>query len=210
MTVWGLLPALRVVACYPNPNHNCHQPIDIGWETFQKLHQSLYQTLPKWGTSPHGMILEDAPQIPQDLLPLKDPLHVYLWLMRKIGIQVLSWNPDQLAFCDELSLLCHRLHGSLGSSHRRYGIATHIFLWHYSPWIERFGDTVGVCSQGGERTHQVAKDFERQAATYYKNHCPPAHNSLEFYQAVDDLLQPSKREFLQPYGTQENGTTGTT
>ena len=105
------------------------------------------------------------------------PVHKYWELVRELGLQILSWRPKNVERRDGWGLACHRLYFALGLPIARYGIATHIFFFHWTGRLRRHGNGVGISTEGGKATHIPHKRIVEGESAYYKNRCPPGIHS---------------------------------
>lgn len=89
--------------------------------------------------------------------PVQDPLQRYLWLVRFLCVQVLSWTPRMVDTRDAKCQEAHYLYFCLGLPPRRYNVAAHYFFFHYTPRFFRHGNLVGLSTEGGEANHKPHK-----------------------------------------------------
>jgi hypothetical protein len=102
-----------------------------------------------------------------------DPVHRYLWLVRTLCIQVLSWVPTMVQARDSWCLEAHRLYFCLGLPTRRYNVASHYFFFHYTPRLVRHGNLVGLSTEGGEAYHKPHKKICGGCGQMPPFKCPP-------------------------------------
>ena len=100
---------------------------------------------------------------------LDDPLHEYLQLLRALAVQLLAWKPLNVATRQADCARLHALHSALGFPKERFTIAFHVFLEHYGDRLERHGNLQGMCTEGGEHSHQ------RDAQIVATRKSTPAH-----------------------------------
>ena len=130
-----------------------------------KFWAKLDSLLPRTATGLSVMCLQTG-------IMLVDPLLPYLELIRALCMQMMSWTPRNVdqrdADCKEL----HWLHTSLGLEPRRFGVALHYFLEHYTARLLRHGNLQGSSSEGGEHTNVPNKGVIANCPSFPRHKCP--------------------------------------
>ena len=104
--------------------------------------------------------------------PVVDPFQQFLWLVRTLCVQVLSWTPNRVPMRDAWCQEAHYLYFCLGLPPRRYNVASHYFFFHYTSRIIRHGNLVGLCTEGGEANHRPHKKICALNGTMRPFQCP--------------------------------------
>ena len=108
--------------------------------------------------------------------------------MRVLCQDLSSWQPIFVEQRDAMCLELHKLFFSLQFSEHRYTVAMLVFCWHYTPRLRRHGNLLGMSTEGGEMSHQVAKKFSGKEPSYRRPFCPPALVSFMRWAVMKVLL----------------------
>ena len=103
---------------------------------------------------------------------LLDPLQEYVFVMKRLARQLLSWAPTNVADRDSWCLRARQLYFAIGLPDRRFSMAVHWFFCHYTPRLLKHGNLMCMCSEGGEHMHQPHSAIVERRPSCPRYKCP--------------------------------------
>lgn len=107
-------------------------------------------------------------------IALVNPLQLYLKHWRYLAEMLLSKHPQGVARRDELCTELHKLYVALKLSPRRFTVAYHYFVHHYTHPLQHFGNLWKISSEGGEHMHQPHTRIASTRPSNPRSKCPEA------------------------------------